>query len=518
MTDSARARQWGSIGWALLPLLIGIPAAPCFAWAAYRTRRRALAVEAGVYAVVTVTFFVLAAQSGTASTASGYVGIALMLVATARAFMVRREVFAPHAAATTTTVASSAAPAEPVTWTPPTPEVGTSPAPFDHPFACTGHDQHALSLPIARTIPMAVGGAMLTYVDVRVLHVSGRGLGFGIALMLMPVLSALFSRRVDGPTLYYRVWGAQRSLRLDQVTTVTTSPRGQSLVLRAPGTAHAVTVGIRAPHYSMPPAARDHLRGWLERPGVSLSPAATALLQGQPVGGASARTHSRRTKVAINVVSIVVVVLPLAIAGWLYLHPRTHPINGAHGYFTAAGPHGKAFAVGRPWGTPCQPVLFQVTPGVSDEVYRQLVTVVDEAHADGLNVTTEDRSYRWQLQAVTIPPGEPPSALPQVAVDVRTGTPPRLSSGRRERVGFGWNARVDGDGHHEDLTYFDAHLYLQALPDPAAQRTALREVVAFAEGVSRTTAADSGMRHGATRDSFSPSDVHALRVMSGCGS
>lgn len=78
-------------------------------------------------------------------------------------------------------------------------------------------------------------------------------------------------------------------------------------------------------------------------------------------------------------------------------------------------------------------------------------------------------------------------------------------------------ARLDQDGHHEDLTGADGRLYLATLAgNPTAQRTALRELVAFAEGIGRTHHTDSGIRFGATADRFTAADAHALRVMSGC--
>ncbi|MGI8683864.1 MAG: hypothetical protein ACR2MO_01970 [Acidimicrobiales bacterium] len=53
--------------------------------------------------------------------------------------------------------------------------------------------------------------------------------------------------------------------------------------------------------------------------------------------------------------------------------------------------------------------------------------------------------------------------------------------------------------------------------DPRAQRPAIRQLVAFTQGVHATTLAKSGIRRGTTIDAFSPADVAAMQLMSGCG-
>ncbi|MGH9153716.1 MAG: hypothetical protein ACRD03_15245 [Acidimicrobiales bacterium] len=51
-----------------------------------------------------------------------------------------------------------------------------------------------------------------------------------------------------------------------------------------------------------------------------------------------------------------------------------------------------------------------------------------------------------------------------------------------------------------------------------ALRTAIRQIVAFTQGVRRTNVPDSGIRRGSTLDRFSATDVAAMKLMSGCGS
>jgi hypothetical protein len=191
-------------------------------------------------------------------------------------------------------------------------------------------------------------------------------------------------------------------------------------------------------------------------------------------------------------------------------------IAGAPGYFTATGPLGRPFPVGRPWGQSCEPLRFQVGSGVPMVVSQQLAKVVQEGRQDGLNITMENRSSEWDPASLTYPPGFSAAEVPVVGIFTNATARPFLSSGRPEHVDIGWSAKPDADGRHEDVTYVDATLYLANLPNAAAERTALRQTLASTQGVFSTDLGDSGIREGATRDSFSSSDVHAMKVMSGC--
>lgn len=88
-------RRWISIAWALAPLLLGIPAVFSFGWAAHRLHSKALAIEAAFYGVTTVLFTSLSGQRGELGGVAGGLDLALMVVATTRAFMVRDRVFYP---------------------------------------------------------------------------------------------------------------------------------------------------------------------------------------------------------------------------------------------------------------------------------------------------------------------------------------------------------------------------------------------------------------------------------------
>jgi len=520
-----------SVAWALCPLLLGLPAAPCFAWAARRLRSKALAAEAAAYAVVTVAFFAMSSDPRLGGAAGG-VGVGLMAVATARAFVLRRRVFGYLVTGAAADNGQPVAPpvgSEPVVWHPPAdaasrqPRDPGNPATWTTPFDCTGQDRHALSLPWSRAGAIAAGGAALTALSAWS-HVYGRGFGAGIGLLLMPVLAALFSRRVDGATLYYRSWGVPHSLRLDRVTQVTakTGPH-QAIYLRlgSPDLPKPLSVTIRAAGWVAPPAARDHLLGWLDHPGVELSPQAAEVLHDGTLGGVGVHLPKRLRR-AWAAAWVLIPMVAVALLGWRVAEARQLrselAIPSAPGYTTMTGPHGKPLAAGRPWGDACEPLRVVAEQEMPADVYAQLARVVGEARQIGLNVTLEDRAYRWAPATLRIPAGMDPGSVPAVVIGTTNAPAPTLSSGRPERIGEGWDARLDADGRHEDLTGAGGRLYLATLGgSPAAQRTALRELLALAEGVGRTTHRDSGIRFDSAADGFTAADVQALHVMSGCG-
>lgn len=522
-TRASRVRQVVSVGWALAPLLLAIPAPFCFAWAAHRLRSHGLALEAAGYAAATVAFFVLSGQGDVSDGAAGGLGLAVMGVATARAFMIRRRLFFPAPPAASTTWQPPTA--TPPDWHPsfpadhPSPIDPARPATWANPFVCTGHDRHLLSVPMGRMVAFGVLGLALVAIDVH-LHVSGRPLGTGIGLMLAPVLAAMFSRRVDGPVLYYRNWGVEHELRLDTVTAVATPSglaAGTTLLLSAPGLAKPVRIGMSARAFAVPPAARDHLRGWLERPGVQVSPAAALLLGSGGTTSATGRRSRVARAAAIGSWSLVGLALVAVVAyvagGNLGLSSARLAVAGASGYSTATGPHGHPFAVGSPWGHPCEPIRLTAASDVPPAVYTQLATIVAEARRAGLNVVLEDRHFRWDATALRYPPGIGPADVPRVPVFADDDPPP--SGNHSEAFRLGWDTRDTGS--HEALTYVQARLHLRMIgADPAAERTALRRIVAFTQGISRTTRSDSGLYAGTTYDEFTPADVHAMLLMSGC--
>ena len=194
------------------------------------------------------------------------------------------------------------------------------------------------------------------------------------------------------------------------------------------------------------------------------------------------------------------------------------PIEGAPGYTTLTGPRGGSLPVGRPWGRACQPIRFSVNDDEPDDVYDQVALVIMEARRHGLNVTIENRKYYWNPASVYYPPGTTIDDVRRVAVFSDNDPPPKLADGRPERVKLVWTTTRDGDGHHEDLTHVEGNLRLAALRgDLLAQRTAIRQIVAFTQGVDASELVDSGIKRGTTLDAFSAVDVAAMKVMSGCG-
>jgi hypothetical protein len=516
-----RAARSLTVVWALLPLLFVLPAAPCFAWAAWKLRTRALAWEACGYLAVCVGWIALANQHGWISDAGVWLAVVVAVFACARAFALRPALLGEQQAPPLTAPPASAT----ANWTPTFPAQRLPPRDPNNPatwvaaVACTGQDRHSLSVPVSRLVGYGGIGAALVAVDVY-LHVYGRGLGTGIGMMLVPVLAALFARWVDGPVLYYRMWGVARRLRLDTVTAVTADkPRAgaAAVLLSAPGLAKPLRISLRSRGYVMAPDARDHLRGWLGGPQVAWSPAAVALFDEHT----TARTAPSRRRHRV-LATVLTVVLPLGLAGagaWLaYRRNVALTIPGAPGYNTMTGPHGKPLAVGRPWGHACQPVRFAVEEHVPDSVYTQIATVVAEARRDGLNVALETRDFRWTPSSVYYPAGLGPATVPRVAIFAHSEKPPQRSDGKPENIRLGWDATVDPDGRHEDLTSIDGDFWMQTLQGhPQAVRRSMRQLVAMTEGIGRATRDDSGIARDSSLDRFSPADVAAMRLMSGCG-
>jgi hypothetical protein len=192
-------------------------------------------------------------------------------------------------------------------------------------------------------------------------------------------------------------------------------------------------------------------------------------------------------------------------------------IAGAAGYITFNGPTGKSFAVGRPFGKACQPIRFTVEEHVPDAVYAQVVSVVNEARTDGLDVTLEDRSFNWKPASLYYPAGTTSTDVQRVGIFVNNGPAPVLSNGQPEHVNLGYDASPDADGTHDDLVGPQGVLQMATLTgDAAGQRRAVRDIIALTQGISGSNRNDSGIGPGTTRDSFSPQDIAAMKTMSGC--
>lgn len=215
---------------------------------------------------------------------------------------------------------------------------------------------------------------------------------------------------------------------------------------------------------------------------------------------------------------VVVSVLVASFAGRALVHRLTAQpsISGAPGYLTSRGPHGRPLATGRPWGQPCEPIVFAVDPAVPDDVYAQIAQTVNDSRSLGVDVTVEDRQGFWQSSEL-YPPGLTNSGVKFVYIYPNWNVPPLLPNGQPEHIQFGWGAYLDVGNAHEILSGLQADLFLKAMVgNPTASRIATRQLVAFSQGVTASTSAGSGIARGTTVDSYSPADLRAMQRMSGC--
>lgn len=192
-------------------------------------------------------------------------------------------------------------------------------------------------------------------------------------------------------------------------------------------------------------------------------------------------------------------------------------IPGAPGYTTYYGEHGEPIAVGHPWGTPCQPVRFDVADGVAPDLRAQISAVVSETRRNGINVTLNDGSIGLPTAPVYDPPGVMRYDLVDVWVATDEAPASRLPDGRPEQLRGTYGSRRAGAGR-EIFSGMHGTIHLATVgADPMLQRVAMRELVAMSQGVDSGPRGRTGMRTGTTLDSFSTEDVAAMRLMSGCG-
>jgi hypothetical protein len=513
--------RWLTLPWALLPLAYGLPAGPCFAWAAWRLRSRALAAEAAAYLAATVLWIALVNERATVELGVTVL-VAVAVVACVRAFLVRRRLLSQLRSQAKgpmprTLVRLSDDPR----WTPvfPAQRLRENGQTLASSVVCNGHDSHRLSMSVRQAVPGAVGGVALIGLAIH-LHSYGRGLGAGIALLLLPLIAPSFAQWVDGQVLYYRSWGRLHHLALNDITMVTATNRRQgrgALLLSAPGLAKPLRVRLHSRGYVMPTAARDHLRGWLSAPHVQWTPEAVGLLNGDSAPSATRGGAHRR---AFRWVLTGVLLLCLAgTAVWLVsARDGALPIPGAPGYSTFTGPHGDPLPVGRPWGRPCQPIRFVAAADISGWVYAQMAAVVGEARRDGVDVALEDRQFFWTPSSLYYVDGQSPVSTVPVTVLGDSRPAPQLSNGDPEHIDLGWNTRLDPDGRHEDLTGVQGTLWMQSLNSNAqAVRRAMRQLIAMTQGIISTTRGNSGIENGNGIDEFTPADIAAMKRMSGCG-
>jgi hypothetical protein len=191
-------------------------------------------------------------------------------------------------------------------------------------------------------------------------------------------------------------------------------------------------------------------------------------------------------------------------------------IPGEPGYFAVDGQHGHPVSVGRPWGESCKPIRFAVERTVPNWVHAQIAAVVAEARKQGIDVTLESRSFKWEHGSLYYRSGQSAATTAQVDI-VATGTTPPKTKGKLP-MDLTWNSKLDGDKRNEDLTSVTAAFSLPVLDGQTATvRRSIRQLIAWTQGISETTDPVSGITLRSFTDRFTPTDVAAMLAMSGCG-
>ena len=191
-------------------------------------------------------------------------------------------------------------------------------------------------------------------------------------------------------------------------------------------------------------------------------------------------------------------------------------IPSAPGYFAVDGQQGHPVGVGRPWGESCKPIRFAVERTVPNWIYTQIAAVAAEARKQGIDVTVESRSFKWEHGSLYYRSGQSAATAAQVDI-VATATPPPKTKDKLP-MDLTWNSKLDGDKHNDDLTSVTAAFSLPVLDNQTATvRRSVRQLIAWTQGISETTDPVSGITLRSFTDRFTPTDVAAMLAMSGCG-
>lgn len=190
----------------------------------------------------------------------------------------------------------------------------------------------------------------------------------------------------------------------------------------------------------------------------------------------------------------------------------------AGGYSSFTGPRGLTVTGGAPWGAPCAAVLVHIPEHAPSVLETAIRDVVAEAHRGGVNVSVATGTD-WDMTGFVRPPevGTPPRHAVIVLDDGEPGT---TRDGSPTTVTMGWSMERAPDGASEYLTQLRARFYTQTLAgDALTERKAVRYLIGWSQGISGSSLAGSGiasLMHLAG-DAFTPSDLAAMRTMSGCG-
>src|ERR1700733_12097238 len=185
-------------------------------------------------------------------------------------------------------------------------------------------------------------------------------------------------------------------------------------------------------------------------------------------------------------------------------------IAGAPGYWTSTGPVGLPFPVGRPWGESCQPIVFDIDDTLPGQQVMLIEQAIQNTRALGLDVTYAYPDNMW-YPSTLYPAGDTNSSVQTVNIVPSEQWPTPVDNfGLHEHIEFGSDARVSSNGRHEVLTDLTGTLFLHAVAgDPQSTKRAVRELIAFSQGVAGSSATGSAISSGNTATEFSRGDVNA---------
>jgi hypothetical protein len=351
-----------------------------------------------------------------------------------------------------------------------------------------------------------------TQVDGSALYVSANGKGWGqeeipsgVARFIgglsisVPRSSSAYKPNVDGVKLRSALSELEPSGHLTEGAPTTIG--GQSLIPLTgdiPASAGAgkgkLTVYVSRSDHPLPAYARSSfsLKGQRSTAEVALSGWGEHVSARPPVD-----------PIAIGALPAVV-----AAAGGIAL---TH-------YATFTGPHGDAPPTARPWtGPQCKPIRLEVERDVPHAIYPQVVRVVDEARADGIDITVETPDGKWDPASLYYRDGQSPKTAALVKLYASDRTPPKLSTGGREHIGFNFTTKLSTDRKHEQFRFVEGLLWLKTVgADPMIQRRSIRQLIALTQGIGATNLSGSAIAQKSVTDHFTLPDIAAMLQMSGC--
>jgi hypothetical protein len=228
--------------------------------------------------------------------------------------------------------------------------------------------------------------------------------------------------------------------------------------------------------------------------------------------------------IVIGIVQLVLSLVLVSVFGVLIgtgffarIRNQSTDIAGAPGYWTTTGPVGLPFEEGRPWGVPCQPIVFDIDDTMPAPQVILIEHAIQNARALGLDVTYAYPDNVW-YPSTLYPPGQTNTSVQTVDITPSQQWPTPIDDfGSHEHIDFGWDAAVASGGRHEELTYLTSSLFIRSVTgNPESTERAVRELIAFSVGVAGSSAAGSTISSGNTATAFSRGDLNAMRLMSGC--